>query len=202
MSANISVGEVRRLVGADALALVVCLWDHELDGEDVRVVPVRIDGVFAAIATDRDVILPWMENTTGHALIASCWNARCLSRLDLADLVGIVSPGALEAVRAIEMSGIVPEIAERFREWCGVPVLQDDDPRLEAQRTELREWDDVQTRLVQFRGAQRHALDATKVRGGSMKRGHAVQGAPLIPEVHITTPRVVRVPARLCIQAA
>jgi len=202
MSANISVGEVWRLVGSDALALVVCLWEHELDGEDVRVVPVIADGVFDALATDRDVIVPFMENNTGHALVAFCWNARCLSRLDLADLVGVVSPRALEAVRATEMAGIVPEIAERFRSWCGALVQRSDDLRLEAQRTALREWDDLQTRLVQFRGTQRHALDMTKVRGGSMKRGHAAESAPLMEEVRFSTPRPVRVPAWICIQAA
>ncbi|HET7586443.1 MAG TPA: hypothetical protein VFK13_16150 [Gemmatimonadaceae bacterium] len=152
---KIRVGDIREVWGKRT-AIVVFIGDDDWHGDDVRVVPCYLGSrdFCTEHATHRDLVIPAEENGVGVPILAQCWNARCVSSADLSlSRLAPVSDKALKAVRATELVGLVPDPDEDGAAWRGVPLVADDDPRVDWQRQCLRDWDNLQDMIAWYRQA-------------------------------------------------
>lgn len=163
MTHDVRAGQLWRVLGSTRVALVVFTMPDDGDGDDVRVLPVFDGPVWPETASERDARVPAKENSLDEDLIVNCWNSQVIASDDLETLLGEVTPEALEACRAIEMAGLIPDEAARFASWIGVPLVASDSARIEARRHFLDVWDDLRARLALFRDAYQMQVTASRV---------------------------------------
>jgi hypothetical protein len=163
MTDGIRAGQVWRVLGSTRLALVVFTMPDDGHGDDVRVLPVFSGPVWPAMATERDVRVPAQEYSKGEDLLVNCWNSQVISGDDLDTHIGDVTAVALEACRAIEMVGLIPDEAARFADWVGQPLEVSDTARVEARRYFVDVWDDLRSRLALFRDAYQLQVTGSRV---------------------------------------
>lgn len=173
MSNILRPGQVWQIKDSTHLGLVVCVYDDELFGEDVRVLPAFLGKALVPLALENDAVIPPSHNSFYDTLVVMPTNAQSLSRADLALPRGGVSDEALEAVRELELCGIAPGIDARFDSWRGSAVAGTSEaPAIATARAQLFDiWDDIRSRLSQFRHAYMVEIPKSVYGHGHLFRG-------------------------------
>ena len=111
--------------------------------DDVRVVPIGAGQAISDVAHN-EVLVPAGENSFALPLLFECWHARWFQRSDLSLCIGELSSDALTAVRAVEFQDILPEEADRWSAWRGLPIeTPDEDVRVQRQRASVDDWNSI-----------------------------------------------------------
>ena len=171
---SIKAGQIWQVRGSAHLALVVCVFEDELFGQDLRVLPLFEGRSYLGLATADDILVPASHNTLMQPLLGLCSNAQSVAQTDLFVFRGEVTQEASEAARGLELLGIDPRVEEKYAAWRGVSVAQMD-AGVDALRTGrlrlFQAWDDIRARLLQFRNAYTLEMPVSVFRAGSLFRG-------------------------------
>jgi hypothetical protein len=172
---SIEAGQIWQVKGTTQLALVVCVFEDELFGQDLRVLPVFVGATFLALATPEDVVIPATHNSLTEPLLVFSSNAQSIAQSDMLVFRGAVTTEALEAARGMELLGIDPRVEQKFSAWRGVvtsPMNAATELAVFTGRRQLFQlWDDIRTRLMQFRNAYTIEMPVSVYRAGSLFRG-------------------------------
>ncbi len=149
---QVNVGEIWRITDA-LLAIVVCAWDEDGNGEDIRIVPVSRAGDAHWVFTDRDVRVSGTLGGSSVELIAHAWLSQSMTSAMLLSRDGEVDRPHLERVRSAELIGLAPDAEDRDRDMRGPSIMGPDDSRLQAMRDLVEHVNESLTIAAKRRGA-------------------------------------------------
>jgi hypothetical protein len=103
--------------------------------EQVSVAPIS---VMTWAATDLDLLVPEAESSLTYRFMVEIWNQTPALKAHLRSYVGKLSEAALTALRSIHIARLVDEdLPPIVRAWTGVPLMGENDIRINFQRTEI-----------------------------------------------------------------
>jgi hypothetical protein len=174
---SVKPGQIWQIKGSTHLALVVCVFEDEMFGQDLRVIPIFAGRAYLGVATADDIVIPPTHSSIFEPLLGICSNAQSIAQADLLLYRGEVSAEALEAARSLELLGIAPELEKGLAGWRGVPVGMIDEPEAAISSGRLRlfqVWDDIRSSLIQFRNSYTVEMPVEVYGVGSLFRGRGL----------------------------
>ena len=169
------VGQIWR-VSATLLALVVCVWEEDGNGEDIRIVPLSRAGDMPLVFTDRDVRISGLLRAAPVSFVAHAWLAQSMTSSMLLAVEGTVSSEALASVRNAELVGLAPDAEQRDRTIRGQVISGPNDGRIELMRILMAS---VTGAIAEAHARQVYVMLITKAQYSMRRMDNAIFGATL-----------------------